>query len=276
MIEAQAHRALRAHLGPRRRVWCWRSFGAKDVNHALAALQFRAPRASPATSPKCCGRRLPMRSRRPDSAAMSIGCSCRRASRIRVRRRKRVRPAAGWGRGLPGCLKRTAHLTVARVRATRGKWCRWADRGPGGAPRRPRGGSEKKNRRRRRAPQKAKEVTGGPEGSPVWVPARVSTRRGGSRWYSDRDYAKLLHEDLALRANLKKKRFAPRPASRRSRPSAPANKLKIDIYTSRPGIIIGRKGTEVDKLKQEIQKRTSREGLHQHPGDPEAGAGTRN
>jgi small subunit ribosomal protein S3 len=38
-----------------------------------------------------------------------------------------------------------------------------------------------------------------------------------------------------------------------------ANKLKIDIHTSRPGIIIGRKGTEVDKLKQEIQKRTSRE-----------------
>ena len=33
-----------------------------------------------------------------------------------------------------------------------------------------------------------------------------------------------------------------------------ANNLKIDIYTSRPGIIIGRKGTEVDKLKQEIQK----------------------
>ena len=38
-----------------------------------------------------------------------------------------------------------------------------------------------------------------------------------------------------------------------------ANKLKIDIYTSRPGIIIGRKGTEVDKLKTEIQKKTNRE-----------------
>ena len=38
-----------------------------------------------------------------------------------------------------------------------------------------------------------------------------------------------------------------------------AAKLKIDIYTSRPGIIIGRKGTEVDKLKQEIQKKTNRE-----------------
>jgi small subunit ribosomal protein S3 len=68
-----------------------------------------------------------------------------------------------------------------------------------------------------------------------------------SRWYSDRDYAKLLHEDLALRSTLKK-RFA-----------HAVNRLKIDIYTSRPGIIIGRKGTEVDKLKQEIQKKTSRE-----------------
>ena len=38
-----------------------------------------------------------------------------------------------------------------------------------------------------------------------------------------------------------------------------ANKLKINIYTSRPGIIIGRKGAEVDKLKQEVQKKTSRE-----------------
>ena len=78
-----------------------------------------------------------------------------------------------------------------------------------------------------------------------------------SRWYSDRDYAKLLHEDLALRATLKK-RFAHAGVSKIETERA-ANKLKIDIYTSRPGIIIGRKGTEVDKLKQEIQKRTNRE-----------------
>jgi small subunit ribosomal protein S3 len=73
-----------------------------------------------------------------------------------------------------------------------------------------------------------------------------------SRWYSDRDYAKLLHEDLALRQDLKK-RFSHAGVSRIETERA-ANKLKIDIYTSRPGIIIGRKGTEVDKLKQEIQK----------------------
>ena len=78
-----------------------------------------------------------------------------------------------------------------------------------------------------------------------------------SRWYSDRDYAKLLHEDLALRSSLKK-RFAHAGVSKIETERA-ANKLKIDIYTSRPGIIIGRKGTEVDKLKQEIQKRTNRE-----------------
>ena len=78
-----------------------------------------------------------------------------------------------------------------------------------------------------------------------------------SRWYSDRDYAKLLHEDLKLRQTLKR-RFAHAGVSKIETERA-ANKLKIDIYTSRPGIIIGRKGTEVDKLKQEIQKRTNRE-----------------
>src|SRR6478735_7831855 len=78
-----------------------------------------------------------------------------------------------------------------------------------------------------------------------------------SRWYSNRDYAKLLHEDLALRSTLKK-RFAHAGVSKIETERA-VNRLKIDIYTSRPGIIIGRKGTEVDKLKQEIQKKTSRE-----------------
>ncbi len=78
-----------------------------------------------------------------------------------------------------------------------------------------------------------------------------------SRWYADRDYAKLLHEDLRLKSDLKK-RFAHAGVSKIEIERA-ANKLKLDIYTSRPGIIIGRKGTEVDKLKTDIQKRTNRE-----------------
>ena len=78
-----------------------------------------------------------------------------------------------------------------------------------------------------------------------------------SRWFADRDYSKLLHEDLKLRSDLKG-RFAHAGVARIDIERA-ANKLKIDIHTSRPGIIIGRKGTEVDKLRQEIAKVTGRE-----------------
>jgi small subunit ribosomal protein S3 len=78
-----------------------------------------------------------------------------------------------------------------------------------------------------------------------------------SRWYAEKDYAKLLHEDLRLKLQLKR-RFSHAGVSRVEIERA-ANKLKINIHTSRPGIIIGRKGTEVDKLKQEIQAKTQRE-----------------
>jgi small subunit ribosomal protein S3 len=78
-----------------------------------------------------------------------------------------------------------------------------------------------------------------------------------SRWYAEKEYANLLHEDVVLKKDLKK-RFAHAGVSRVEIERA-ANKLKISIYTSRPGIIIGRKGQEVDKLKQEIQKKTGKE-----------------
>ena len=78
-----------------------------------------------------------------------------------------------------------------------------------------------------------------------------------SRWYAEKDYANLLHEDFKLKKDLKK-RFAHAGVSHVDIERA-ANKLKISIYTSRPGIIIGRKGQEVDKLKQEVQKKTGKE-----------------
>jgi len=78
-----------------------------------------------------------------------------------------------------------------------------------------------------------------------------------SRWDAEREYASLLHEDLALKKDLKR-RFSHAGVSRVEIERA-ANKLKITIFTSRPGIIIGRKGQEVDKLKQEVQKRTGKE-----------------
>jgi small subunit ribosomal protein S3 len=78
-----------------------------------------------------------------------------------------------------------------------------------------------------------------------------------SRWYAEKEYANLLHEDVVLKKDLKK-RFAHAGVSKVDIERA-ANKLKISIFTSRPGIIIGRKGQEVDKLKTEIQKRTGKE-----------------
>jgi small subunit ribosomal protein S3 len=78
-----------------------------------------------------------------------------------------------------------------------------------------------------------------------------------SRWYAEKEYANLLHEDVALKRDLKK-RFGHAGVSRIEVERA-ANKLKMTIFTSRPGIIIGRKGQEVDKLKQEVQKRTGKE-----------------
>lgn len=80
-----------------------------------------------------------------------------------------------------------------------------------------------------------------------------------SRWYADREYADYLHEDIALRAHLRKK--LSHAGVSNVEIERKAAKLIVTILTSRPGIIIGRKGVEVDKLKEELQKRTKREVL---------------
>ena len=78
-----------------------------------------------------------------------------------------------------------------------------------------------------------------------------------SRWFAHKDYGALLHEDLNLKAMLKKK-FAHAGISRIEVERA-ANKLTVIIFTSRPGIIVGKKGTEIEKLKKDLQTLTGRE-----------------
>ncbi len=78
-----------------------------------------------------------------------------------------------------------------------------------------------------------------------------------SRWFAKKEYADLLHEDLQLRRQLKEKLRTAGVSSIDIERAA--NKLAIRIYTARPGIIIGRKGAEIEKLKSEIQSRTNRE-----------------
>ena len=78
-----------------------------------------------------------------------------------------------------------------------------------------------------------------------------------SRWFARKDYGALLHEDLHLKVMLKKK-FAHAGISRIEVERA-ANKLTIIIFTSRPGIIVGKKGTEIEKLKKDLQVLTGRD-----------------
>ncbi len=78
-----------------------------------------------------------------------------------------------------------------------------------------------------------------------------------SRWFVERDYDKLLLEDVKLKAELREKLKSAGISS--IEVERPGNKLRILILTARPGIIIGRKGAEIDKLKLELQKRTGRD-----------------
>lgn len=72
-----------------------------------------------------------------------------------------------------------------------------------------------------------------------------------SRWYAEKDYAKQLHEDLAVRKVVKEKLY--HAGVSRVEVERSGNQVKVSIHSSRPGIIIGRKGAEVDKLKVELE-----------------------
>ncbi len=73
-----------------------------------------------------------------------------------------------------------------------------------------------------------------------------------SIWYTDKKYSEVLHEDLQIRKYLKKKLYHAGIA--KIEIERAANKAKVNIYSARPGIIIGKKGSEIEKLKSEVEK----------------------
>ncbi len=73
-----------------------------------------------------------------------------------------------------------------------------------------------------------------------------------SRWYSKKDYTKLLHEDLEIRKYVQEK-LASASISKVIIERA-AKKLRLTIYSSRPGIIIGKKGADIESLKNKLVK----------------------
>src|ERR1700752_5003635 len=73
-----------------------------------------------------------------------------------------------------------------------------------------------------------------------------------SKWFAANDYTTLLHQDIKLRAFIKKRLY--HAGISRIEIERMANKAKVNIHTARPGIVIGKKGAEIDRLKLDVQK----------------------
>lgn len=78
-----------------------------------------------------------------------------------------------------------------------------------------------------------------------------------SRWYAEKSYAKFLQEDIKIRRFIKEKLY--HAGISKVEIERTANRAKITIRAARPGIIIGQKGAEIEKLQKEIQKMAQRE-----------------
>ena len=84
----------------------------------------------------------------------------------------------------------------------------------------------------------------------------IGLRLGGiktwrSQWFAEKAYSNLLHEDIEIRRFLKRRLF--HASISKIEIERAANKAKINIYAARPGIIIGKKGAEIEKLKKELE-----------------------
>lgn len=85
----------------------------------------------------------------------------------------------------------------------------------------------------------------------------IETRRWQSKWIARRDYGKFLGEDIRVRDYISER--LKNGAVTRIEIQRAADKMKILIWTARPGIVIGRRGTDIDRLREELQKMTDRE-----------------
>ncbi len=85
----------------------------------------------------------------------------------------------------------------------------------------------------------------------------VLNKDWNSRWFADKEFAKFIQEDKKIRDFLKKRLFEAGIA--RIEIERAANKAKIIIYTARPGIVIGKKGAQIEILKKDLEKKITRE-----------------
>lgn len=90
----------------------------------------------------------------------------------------------------------------------------------------------------------------------------IGLRLGGvktwrSQWFAEKNYSELLQEDIKIREFLKEKLY--HAGISRIEIERAANKAKVNIHAARPGIIIGKKGSEIEKLKKDLEVITKSE-----------------
>lgn len=78
-----------------------------------------------------------------------------------------------------------------------------------------------------------------------------------SRWFADKDYASYIEEDVAIRKLLTS--TLERAGISKVDIERTRERVRVDIYTARPGIVIGRRGTEADRLRSRLEKLTSKQ-----------------
>ncbi len=78
-----------------------------------------------------------------------------------------------------------------------------------------------------------------------------------ARWFAKKDFARLLHEDLQIRDYIKKKLYD--AGISRIEIERAANRVTVNIHAAKPGMVIGRGGTAVESLRQELERRTGRQ-----------------
>ncbi len=78
-----------------------------------------------------------------------------------------------------------------------------------------------------------------------------------SRWFSERDYKRYLHEDIQIRAYLK--RNLSHAGISRVEIERTRDRVRVDIHTARPGVVIGRRGAEADRIRADLDKMTGKQ-----------------
>ena len=108
----------------------------------------------------------------------------------------------------------------------------------------------------------------GQKSNPIGLRLQIN-RTWDSRWYAEgANYGRLLLEDLKLRKFIMK--TLPQAAISKVVIERPAKLCRISIYAARPGVIIGKKGADIEKLRTQLGAMTASDGQAQHRRDPQA------